>query len=51
MVNITKRIYICQSFNEHINLHFDDEQDIHKSSKHYEKSGNILNLDLLIILY
>ena len=38
-------------FNEHENLHFDDEWDIHMSSEKYEESGYSLNLDLLTILY
>ena len=33
-------------FNEHGNLHFDDEQDIHTSSRHYKASGYGLDLDL-----
>ena len=32
--------------NEHMNLHFDNEQDIH-----YEANGYRHNLDLLIILH
>ena len=38
-------------FNEHKNLHFDNEEDIHVSSKNYEESGYSLNLDLLAISY
>ena len=36
--------------NEHANLHFDNECDIHMSSQNYEDSGHGLHLDLLTIL-
>ena len=38
IVNITGRI--LWPFNEHKNLHFDNESDIRMSSENYEKSGN-----------
>ena len=41
---------VC-SFNELEYHHFDDEQDIHMSSKIYEEFGFGLNLDLLTISY
>ena len=36
--------------NEHENLHFGYEQNLHMSSKNYEESGYDLNLDLLTTL-
>ena len=33
------------------NFHFEDEEDLHMSSKIYEESDYRLNLDLLIISY
>ena len=33
------------------NLHFDNEYDIHMSSKNHEANGYRHNLDLLIILH
>ena len=38
-------------FNEHDNLHFEIEQDIHVCFENYEESGYILDLDVLTILY
>ena len=38
-------------FNEHKNLHFDNEYDVHMSFKGYEKCGSDLNLDLQTISY
>ena len=35
--------------NEHENLHFENEYDIHLSSKNYEATGYRRNLDFLII--
>ena len=37
-------------FNEHKNLHFDNEQDIQMNSNKYEESDYGLDLDLLTIL-
>ena len=42
---------LIQAFNEHKNIHFDNEQNIHMSSKIYEEVGYDLHLDLLTILY
>ena len=39
------------SLNEHYNIHFDNEQDIHMSFKFPEESGYGLGLDLLTFLY
>ena len=38
-------------FDEHEFLHFDNEQNIHMTSKNYEESDYKLNLDSLTILY
>jgi hypothetical protein len=38
-------------FKKHKNLHFDNEQDVYRSSKTSDDSGYGLNLDLLTILY
>ena len=38
-------------FNEHENLHFDNEWNIHMSSEKYEERGYSLNLDILTTLY
>jgi hypothetical protein len=38
-----------QPFMEHKNLHFDNEYDVHMSSKNYEASGYGLDLDSLAI--
>ena len=38
-------------YNEQKNLHFGNEQDIHVSSKKYEKNGNNFDLDLITISY
>ena len=38
-------------FDEYENLHFDNEYDIHMSSKNYEDSGYDLNLDFLTMSY
>ena len=38
-------------FNEHKNLHFDNEKDMYMSSKDYEESGYGLKLDWLTISY
>ena len=37
--------------NEHENLHFGNEHNIHMSSNNYEESGYDLDLDLLTTLY
>ena len=36
-------------FNEHKNLHFDNEQDFYRSSENYEENRYSLKLDLLTI--
>lgn len=47
IVNITwEGTDLYDHFNEHGNLHFDDEQDIHTSFRHYEASGYGLDLGL-----
>ena len=38
------------TFHEHENLHFDNEEDVHMSSKNTKESGYGLNLHLLTIL-
>ena len=40
-----------RALNEHENLHFDNEQDIHMRSTNYEKSNYDLNLNVLTIMY
>ena len=40
-----------QPFNEHKNLHFDTEHDIHIIFENHEESDNNLDLDLLTISY
>ena len=37
------------TLNDSENLHFDNENDMHMSSKKYEKSGYMHNLGLLIV--
>jgi hypothetical protein len=39
-----------EHFIEHENLHFDNEEDIHMSSKNYEESGYDLDLGLLVTI-
>lgn len=46
IANITEGTYNCLS-----NLHFDNEQEIHTSSKDYEEGSYRHDLDLLIILH
>ena len=36
-------------FNEHETLHFDNDYDVHMSSKTYEESGHGVDLDLLTV--
>ena len=38
-------LYEQRLFNEHENLHFDNEEGILNSSKHYEESGHDHDLD------
>ena len=38
-------------FNEHNNLHFDNESYIYMSSKNYEESGYFLDLDAITVSY
>ena len=49
IVNIIGGYQPIWPFNEHKNLHFDNEYDVHMSSKNYEESGYGLNLDSLAI--
>ena len=49
VVIIEGAVMVC--LNEHENLHFDDEHDIHTSSKVYEESDKGLDLDLPTISY
>jgi hypothetical protein len=40
------------TINEHkINVHFDNEFDVHISSENHEENGYVHKLDLLIILH
>ena len=39
------------TLNEPVNLHFDDELNIHMSSRKYEANGFWQNIDLPIILH
>ena len=36
-----------RQFNQHKNLHFDNERDVHMSSQKHEESGHKLESDLL----
>ena len=40
-----------RSFNEHMNLNYDKEQDIQMNPKTYEENGNNLDLNLLTVSY
>ena len=37
--------------NEYMNLHFDNEEDIHFNSENHEENGHGYDLEMLIILH
>lgn len=51
IVNVIGGGELIWSFIEHDNLHFDNDKNIHMSTKDYEKSNYDFSLNLVTILY